>query len=375
MTAIPVLLVVRELDLGGSERQLAEIAKALDREHFEPHVGCFRPDGIRGRELREAGVPIVQFAVRSFRHPSVVPAARHLAEYVHQHDIRLVHSFDVPSTLFAIPAAKALTRAVVLSSQRAHRDLTPGLRRYLLRITDRMADGVVVNCEAIVRDLVVGEGVPRERIHVCYNGIDLREFHRIQARSAHPAIRPGSITVGVVCALRPEKNLLSLVEAFAVARARVGNMQLLIVGSGPCLEDVRTRAEQLGVLEHCVFEPTTNTVAEWLSRMDIFVLPSRSEALSNALMEAMACGCAPVASRVGGNVELVQHGQTGLLYESGDTTELSEALVYLATNADERRALAAAAAARMAKNFSLARSAQRMGEIYSTFLGSESAPR
>ena len=375
MTAIPVLLVVRELDLGGSERQLAEIAKALDRERFEPHVGCFRPDGIRGRELRGAGVPIVQFAVRSFRHPSVIPAARHLAEYVRQHSIRLVHSFDVPSTLFAVPAAKMLTDAVVLSSQRAHRDLTPGLRRYLLRMTDRIADGIVVNCEAIVRDLVAGEGVPRERIHVCYNGIDLREFHRIPAPSAHPGVDPALIRVGVVCALRPEKNLLSLIEAFAVTRARVGNMQLLIVGSGPCLDDIRARAEQLGVLQHCLFEPTTNRVAEWLSRMDIFVLPSRSEALSNALMEAMACGCAAVASRVGGNVELVQHGQTGLLYESGNVAELSDALTYLATNAADRRALAAAAESRMAADFSLARSAGRMGEIYSTFLGSAPAPR
>src|SRR5687768_794248 len=134
MTPVPVLLIVRELDLGGSERQLAEIARALDRTRFEPHVGCFRPDGIRGRELRDAGVPIVRFAVHSFRHPSVLAAARHLARYVREHGIRLVHSFDVPSTLFMVPAAQALTSAIVLSSQRAHRDLTPGPRRYLLRM-------------------------------------------------------------------------------------------------------------------------------------------------------------------------------------------------------------------------------------------------
>ena len=367
MKPIPVLLVVRELDLGGSERQLAEIAKALDRTRFDPHVGCFRPDGIRGRELREAGVPIVQFAVRSFRQPSVVTAARHLGEYVREHGIRLVHSFDVPSTLFAVPAARALSSAVVLSSQRAHRDLTPGVRRYLLRITDRIAHGIVVNCEAIVRDLVTGEGVPRQRIHVCYNGVDLREFNRRVERLPHPDIRPGSITVGVVCALRPEKDLITLVEAFAAARTHVRNMQLLIVGSGPCLQDIRSRAEQLDVLKDCVFEPTTNKVAQWLRRMDIFVLPSRSEALSNSLMEAMACGCAAIASRVGGNVELVEHERTGLLYDSGNVAALADALVSLATNQVRRLQLGAAAADRMAQEFSLEKSAQRMGEIYSTF--------
>lgn len=375
MTPVPVLLIVRELDLGGSERQLAEIARALDRTRFEPHVGCFRPDGIRGRELRDAGVPIVQFAVHSLRHPSVLAAARHLGGYVRTHGIRLVHSFDVPSTLFMVPAARALSNAVVLSSQRAHRDLTPGPRRYLLRMTDRMADGIVVNCEAILRDLVVGEGVPRDRVHVCYNGVDLREFHPFGERQPNPRVNPASITIGVVCALRPEKNLLSLVESFAGVRARVKNLQLLIVGSGPYLSDVRFRAEQLGVLQDCVFEPTTDRVAEWLRRMDVFVLPSRSEALSNALMEAMACGCAAVASRVGGNVELVEHGHTGLLYESGNVAELSAALESLVKNEVLRRQLGAAAAARMAEGFSIARSAERMGQIYSAFVGSAAGSR
>jgi glycosyltransferase involved in cell wall biosynthesis len=315
-------------------------------------------------------VPIVQLAVHSFRHPSALAAARHLGAYVREHGIRLVHSFDVPSTLFTVPAGKALTGAVVLSSQRAHRDLTPGPRRYLLRITDRIADGIVVNCEAIVRDLVVGEGVPRDRVHVCYNGIDLREFHPRAARLPHPGVDSESITIGVVCALRPEKNLLSLVEAFARVRARISKLQLLIVGSGPSLADVRSRAGQLGVLEDCVFEPTTDRVAEWLRRMDVFVLPSRSEALSNALMEAMACGCAAVASRVGGNVELIEHGRTGLLYESGNVAELGAALESLAGNEVLRRQLGAAAAVRIAERFSIARSAERMGEIYSSFVGS-----
>jgi hypothetical protein len=62
---IPVLLMVRELNLGGSERQMAEIAKALDRSRFDPRAGCFRPAGLRADDLRAAGVPIVHFPVPS----------------------------------------------------------------------------------------------------------------------------------------------------------------------------------------------------------------------------------------------------------------------------------------------------------------------
>jgi glycosyltransferase involved in cell wall biosynthesis len=368
VAAIPVLLVVRELDLGGSERQLAEIAKALDRRKFTPHVGCFRPNGVRADELRSVGVPILHLKVHSFRHPSVIAAARDLGRYIRQHGIRLVHSFDVPANLFTVPAARALTDAVVLSSQRAHRALTPGIRRRLLQITDRMVDGIVVNCQAIVRDLVEGEGVPRNRIHLCYNGIDLQEFYPPTERvNNHPP--PGSIVIGVVCALRPEKGLETLVDAFARVRSRKPGVKLTIVGSGPCLPELSGRAERLGISADCIFEPTTRDVANRLRGMDIFVLPSRSEALSNSLMEAMACRCAVVASSVGGNVELVEHGRTGLLFESGNVEELAVALEALVADEQRRLELGASAAQLLKDRFSLAISAERMGQIYSTFLG------
>ena len=98
----PLLLLVRELDLGGCERDLSKVALGLDRSRFDPHVGCFHPEGFRGEELRAAGVPVVQLPVRSFRSWSVLAGARRLAEYVARHGIRLVHSFDTPMNLSLI---------------------------------------------------------------------------------------------------------------------------------------------------------------------------------------------------------------------------------------------------------------------------------
>jgi glycosyltransferase involved in cell wall biosynthesis len=363
----PVLLMVRELDLGGSERQLAEIAKALDRDRFEPHVGCFRPGGLRGNELRAAGVPVVSFPVRSFRHPSVLTAARQLGRYVRQHHIQVVHTFDVPSNLFGVPAAKALSKAVVISSQRAHRDLTPGLTRRLLRLTDRLADGSVVNCDALRRQLINEDGVPADLIHLCYNGVDTDEFFPAEATRPE-ALNGASTVIGIVCALRPEKDLPTLLHAFANSRKDDPKLKLAIVGSGPSLNELATTAGRLGISDSCVFEPATTHVADWLSAIDVFVLPSRSEALSNSLMEAMACGCAVVASRVGGNGELVDEGRNGLLFESGNVDELSAALRQLIENPAQREQLGAAAARTMREKFSLAKSAQRMAEIYTSLL-------
>src|SRR6516165_4533405 len=144
-SAAPVLLMTRELGLGGSERQLCEMARALDRARFAPHVACFRGGGFRARELEEAGIPVLELGLRSFYSASLAAAARRFGSYVERHGIRLVHTFDVPANLFGVPAARAFRVPAVLSSQRAHRGLVGGGTRHLLRLTDRMVDGIVVN--------------------------------------------------------------------------------------------------------------------------------------------------------------------------------------------------------------------------------------
>src|SRR5262249_48724641 len=155
----PVLLMAQELTQGGSERQLTEIAKALDRRSFAPHVAVLRSGGLRLDELRAAGVPVVFIPLRSFVRPSLLSAAWQLNRYLRHNRIRLVHSFDVPSNMLLVPVARASRIPVVLSSQRAFRLLSPKAR-IPLRMTDRMVDGIVVNCRAIERHLVEDEKVP-----------------------------------------------------------------------------------------------------------------------------------------------------------------------------------------------------------------------
>ena len=103
---------------------------------------------------------------------------------------------------------------------------------------------------------------------------------------------------------------------------------------------------------------------QWLRTIDVFVLPSLSEALSNSLMEAMACGCCVAASTAGGNPELVEDGVTGLLFPPGDAAALSKALLRLYEEPQLRNRLADAAAHSITARFSLAAAGKRMGEIY-----------
>jgi glycosyltransferase involved in cell wall biosynthesis len=355
--------MARELDQGGSERQLAEIAKTLDRSRFAAHVGAFRSGGLRWRELESAGIPLVRFPVPSI---ASVRGAFAIASYIHRHAIRLVHAFDTPTNVYGVPAARLAGAPVVLSSQRGHRDLMPRFRR-LLRLTDFLADGVVVNCEFLRRHLIQDERVPANRIHLCHNGIDVGVF--CDAPRCRPGpLRDASLVIGVVCALRPEKDLPTLLEAFAKVRARRTGLKLGIVGSGECEPDLRALAETLGISAECVFQPSTAEIGAWLRGIDIFVLPSLTEALSNSLMEAMACGCCAVASRVGGNPELVTHRQTGLLFEPRDSAGLAAALELLVDQPALRSELASRGTRLIHERFRLETSARRMEQIYSTLL-------
>ncbi len=363
MTIHPVLLMSRELGVGGSERQLAEIARSLDRDSFEPHVACFRPGGFREQELRQAGVPVVRFPLTSFHSLSVLRAGAEMRRYVRRHGIEVVHTFDVPANLFGVPAARASGVPYVLSSQRAHRDLTPGVRRRLLRITDRLSDGVVVNCESIKRQLIAEDRVPSGRIHLCRNGVDTMEFHA-RSRARMPALEGSRLVVGVVCGLRPEKDLRTLIDAFAVIRDVRPGLRLAIVGSGPCESELKARCRELHLEGACHFEPASSRPAAWLRSIDIFVLPSRSEALSNSLMEAMACGCCPAASNTGGNPELVEEGVTGMLFPPGDIAALARVLRKLIEDDSLRLLLAGGARARVAGQFPLETAARAMERIY-----------
>ena len=367
---VPVLLMVRELGHGGSERQVTEMAKSLDRSRFTPHVGCFA-EGTRAAEVRAAGVPILVLPVRSFRSASALRGARQMGRYIRDHRIQIVHSYDWPLNTFAPPVARFYRVPVVLTSQRSHRDLRTPMMRNVLRLSDRMANGVVVNCESIRQHLIEDEGVPPAKVHLCYNGIDLDRF------PAGPRQRPteltgASVVIGVVAVLRPEKSVTTLVEAFArIAPAHPG-AHLLIVGSGPMSKPLAELASQRGISAQCHFQPSTAEVTPWLRAIDIFVLPSLSEAFSNSIMEAMACGCCVIASRVGGNPELVIDGETGLLFEKANAADLAGQLALLIEDEGLRQRLAENGTRRIQEQFSLAASANRMGEIYDGVLDARS---
>jgi glycosyltransferase involved in cell wall biosynthesis len=360
---IPILLMAHSLGHGGGERQLALTALNIDRSRFEPHVGCCE-GGFWVDRLREAGVRFFFMGPRSLVSASALREARRLRAYIREHGIRIVQTFDYSMNVLGVPAAKSVRGVIVISNLRCHTRLIPRRYRLLNLVAIRMSAAVVVNSEALRTHLHEDCSIPLRKIFTCYNGLDTGVFH------PDPRTESASLVVGTVCVLRPEKNLALLLEAFEAATSHSKSIRLLITGSGPEEPALRTLAQTLKITDKCVFHPSTADVAPVLRSIDIFVLPSLSEGLSNALMEAMACGCCVIASEVGGNPELVSDGTTGLLFPSQNRQALIDRLSEVLADPQRRRSLAAAAAGQIREEFSLSRAVEKMQEIYETVMAS-----
>jgi glycosyltransferase involved in cell wall biosynthesis len=229
---------------------------------------------------------------------------------------------------------------------------------------------VFVNCHAVGDYLNSTWRVPTRRIQVCHNGFEEQEFHPYH-RSRPVQLADASVVIGTVAVLREEKNLATLIDAFAQVAPVVRRAKLLIVGSGPMRPLLERRVQELNLGEACMFEAASNTPAQWMRAIDIFVLPSRSEAFPNAVLEAMACGCCPVASRIGGVPELIRHNERGVLFEAGNTRELADALCNLALDSNRREALACAACVFVRRHLTIEAAASRLAGIYKQLLEQE----
>jgi glycosyltransferase involved in cell wall biosynthesis len=363
---IPILLTVRELNLGGIERDVTQIALKIDRSRFEPHVASYRAEGLRYEELSDAGVPFLHLPLTSLKSPTAISVAMKVRRYIREHGVRLVHAYD-SSAVFVAPIAQALRVPAVLSSTLGNRNLLDPRTRRQVRWTDKIVDSIVVNCEAMRRHMIDDEHVASERIKLCYNGVDTSKFYPDTARRPKSSA-DAPFVIGAVCVLRPEKAIDLLQEAFARVRHLKPEMRLVIVGSGPELSNFQANSRRLRLQDDCEFLPATRSVPQFLRSIDTYVSCSSSEAFSNTILEAMACGCSVIGSRVGGTPELIGNDERGLLFRPGDAGDLAAKLTTLIENESLRHELGTRAAEFARRKLSIEIAAERMAEIYELML-------
>ena len=349
---------------GGTERQMTELLRRLD-DRFEPHAVCFRKSGACLPLVSERAASIVEFRTNGFHRPQTWRQMNAFARWCRAAGVAIVHSCDFYANVFALPAA-ALARVPVRIGSR--RELNPdksAAKIALQRAGYSAAHRIVANSSAAAARLR-REGVPLSKICVIPNGVAMDRFG--------PRLRPsGGPRIITVANLRPEKAHEVLIEAAAPLLASHPALEFVIVGDGPRRAKLETMVRDRGLARSFSFLGHRDDVPALLSSADIFVLPSRSEASPNSVIEAMAAGLPVVAAATGGVLEIVERDKTGLLVPPDNVQAFVEAIDRLLKNREFSDGIGRAAHTSIAARYSFDRMVQAFEDLYVSELSRRTA--
>jgi sugar transferase (PEP-CTERM/EpsH1 system associated) len=352
---------------GGLENGVVNVVNGLDPREFRSSVCCLQELGEFSSRIADPEVGRYAMGLRpgnDWRLPM------RLARLFRRIGADIVHTRNAESGFYGIIGAKLAGVRGIVHSEHGRTFPEKPHRAWLQRMLMSRIDAAFAVSECLRRDLIREIGVSGTDVQVVYNGVDLRRFENAADRRREPG--RGGLVIGSVGRLVEVKNYPLLLRAFATL-PQSPPVRLLLVGEGPMHEHLSRMAQMLGIADRVEFAGHRDDIAVQLRRMDIFVLPSTSEGLSNTLMEAMASGLAVVASDVGGNPELVAAGENGLLFASGDESALAKCLQRMTLDDSFRGALGAAAALSIGSRFSLPGMINRYESLYRRVANGDSA--
>ena len=352
-----VFLMIESLQTGGSERQFTELARTLAAGPFHLHLGCVKCTGSFAEGLED----VPQFPLGgSLYGVQSVRTRWNLARHLRRLDVSVAHSFDFYTNLTMIPAARLGRVPVVIGSQRQIGDLLTPAQFHAQLAAFRWCDQVICNSRAAARELVT-RGLPENKVTVIGNGLSAEAF---AATAPALPVRPGVLRVGMIARMNARyKNHSGFLRAAAKVHARMPDVEFVLVGDGPLRPELEQQARDLGIIDKVIFLGDRRDVAAALAAVDLSVLPSNSESLSNVILESMAAGKPVIATRVGGNPEIVST-ETGILVGPGDEQQLATARQTLLENRNLRLDFGRRARQIAESTFTTARMQQAHEELY-----------
>lgn len=369
---IPILEFVTSFHVGGTERQFLNLVRGLrDGGEFDVHVASIRAEGALRDEVSGGATSLREYPFPSLKSPRAAWQVRELARYLRRHRIELVHTTGMYPNIFAVTAAWLARTPVIIASVRDLGHMWTERLRRLQRLTCRLADVVVTNADAIAERLR-GEGYDPRQIVIIRNGVALppNGGHTPGALRRELGIPPAAPLVGVVCRVDRVKGLEDFIDAAALVVDRHPAARFLVVGprcadaGEQYVADLRDRATRRGLDGRLTLTGARSDVPELLRELDVSVLSTLSEGLSNALLESMAAGTPVVATDVGGNPEVVRDGVTGLLVPPADPPALAAAIGRLLDSPRLAGELGAAGRQLIEDRFTNERMIEQTAELY-----------
>lgn len=358
-----IIQIVSSSRTSGTASMMVVLAAWLQRRGHNVLAACPPGDWLPGR-LIEAGVPHAEITMHGIGSPQAIFKLRQLAnanqtDVIHTHLTRATYIGHFAGRISHIPVVSTVH---VMHRNIAYRYL-PNRDRSVVAVSDYLRQGLIAG------------GVPADRVQTVYNGTDFDTDLTLATREqgdvrTELGLPPDSTLIGLFGQINAFKGSPLLIQAAHHVLTRFPHTYFVFVGSArPAYQqELCSLARDSGVLDHLRFTGVRADVQRMMSAMDIITLPSRYEACSMAIIEAMAVGKPVVATRAGGNPELVQDGETGLLIERTPEA-LAEALTSILADHQRRKSMGEAARQVARSRFSAAIMVKQIEELYTDLVG------
>jgi len=358
---VRVLHLLNVLDVGGMEAGVIRLVNSGVGGRVQGSICSFRPAEEFKRRLRRE-VPLFEFTRRDGNDPRLV---LQLARLFRRERPHIIHTHSWGTLCEGVIAARLARIPRVVHGEHG----TMEVRRrnlFVQRMVWRRVDRVLSVSDRLADKMAREVQFPRHRIQTIRNGVDFDYFgagDRVASRAALQ-VRDDEVLVLAVGRLVPVKNHSLLLAAIAHARSVGVPCRLVVAGEGPLRGELEARARDLGIDATAALLGTRNDLPNLLAACDIFALSSRSEGMSNTILEAMAAARPVIATNVGGNPELVIHNRTGLLVAPDGPAEMAESIRALAVDRPRRDQMGLEGRRRVQLEFNLPQMLRAYEQMY-----------
>lgn len=370
MPRIKLLYTVAYMEVGGSQTHLLQVLNLIDRSRFEPMLCCLTGEGALLEAARDTGVPVLNGGMRSgFQPHRTLLGARRLASVLRRERVDVVHNYLLRANIVGTIAARLARVPAVLASKRGCHERR-GVELAGAKLSNRLADRVTTNAEAVREFVHDNEGCPKAKMVVIPSGVDTDRFQPLprgdyKTRLGLHADRP---VVGVVTRMRVRKGVEEFLRAMHLVRKRFPGTQAAVVGEVTLDMELQALVDASGLGEDLHLLGRRTDMPEVFAAFDMFVLSSHDEGMSNAILEAMSMELPVVATDVGGTGEVVRHGESGLLVPAKDPLPLADAIASVLGDGSRSQAMGRLGRQIVVDGFSARSMVRQMETLYLSIL-------
>lgn len=368
---VPVVYVIASMITGGTQTHLLQVFELLDRSRFRPFLFALRDHGNLLDAARAAGVDVRTFGMGgSLKDPRDFKGLTKMVKALREIRPGVIHGYLLRGNFYAALAGRLAGVPVVVTSKRGLHRPAGLAERLAVRVSGRLSDTITGNAPQVLDFTREVEGTLGAPMAMIPSGIDTERFSLgavgpAPRRALREALGIGAApVVGTAITFRPRKGFRMLFEAMAELRREVPQACVVIAGADEMPDEPAALVRSLGLDGAVHLLGRRSDMPDVLSAFDVFVLPSESEGMSNAILEAMSMQLPVVVTAVGGAPEVVEEGRSGFLVNYPDSASMAERLTRLLGDAGLRRSIGEAARRRVVARYSSAGMVRQIEDLY-----------